>query len=358
MRSTGSGATAISPKEAPKHASGEVGHGSGAAHATQRRASARARANFALIKYWGKADARLNVPAVGSISITLEALWSDTDVELDPELASDELVLDGERRAEQLAKVSACLDVLRERAGVRTRARVVSANNFPTGAGLASSASGFAALVTAAARALELELTPREASVVARQGSGSAARSVFGGFVEMHAGTAPDGSDSFAEPLLAADAWPLEVAIAVTAKGEKEVGSRSGMTRSAESSPYYSAWVGTQRDDLAAARAAIARRDFEALADVAEHNCLKMHAAAMAAVPPLLYWNGATVDCLNAVRKLRADGVAVFFTIDAGPQVKAICLAEARPRVEAALREIPGVIEVLRSRLGAGAELR
>jgi diphosphomevalonate decarboxylase len=267
-------------------------------------------------------------------------------------------VLDGQRRAEQLDKVSACLDLLRERAGVRTRARVVSANNFPTGAGLASSASGFAALVTAAAGALDLELTPREASIVARQGSGSAARSVFGGYVEMHAGSAPDGSDSFAEPLLAADAWPLEVAIAVTATGEKEVGSRSGMTRSAKSSPYYSAWVGTQSDDLAAARDAIGRRDFEALADVAEHNCLKMHAAAMGAVPPLLYWNGATVDCLNLVRRLRAGGVPVFFTIDAGPQVKAICPPDARPRVEAALREIPGVLDVLRSRLGAGAELR
>ncbi len=324
----------------------------------KRRASARARANFALIKYWGKADARLNVPAVGSISITLDALWSDTDVELDPSLAADELVLDGQRRAEQLDKVSACLDILRERAGVRTRARVVSANNFPTGAGLASSASGFAALVTAAAGALDLDLTPREASIVARQGSGSAARSVFGGFVEMHAGHAPDGSDSFAEPLLAGEAWPLEVAIAVTAKGEKEVGSRSGMTRSAKSSPYYAAWVGTQDGDLAAARAAIGRRDFEALAEVAEHNCLKMHAAAMGAVPPLLYWNGATVECLNAVRQLRASGVPAFFTIDAGPQVKAICLPDARPRVEAALRAIPGVLDVLVSGLGAGAELR
>jgi diphosphomevalonate decarboxylase len=314
--------------------------------------------NFALIKYWGKADARLNVPAVGSISITLDSLWSDTDVEFDSGLEVDELVLDGKERAEQLDKVSACLDLLRERAGVRTRARVVSANNFPTGAGLASSASGFAALVTAAAAALELDLTPREASVFARRGSGSAARSIFGGFVEMHVGSAPDGSDSFAEPLLEASAWPLEVAIAITATGEKDVGSRSGMTRSAKSSPYYSAWVGTQEHDLEVARDAIARRHFEALADVAEHNCLKMHAAAMGAVPPLLYWNGATVDCLHAVRRLRADGVPVFFTIDAGPQLKAVFLPGARARVEAALREVPGVLDVLASRLGSGAELR
>ena len=324
----------------------------------RRLASARAYANFALVKYWGKADARLNVPAVGSISITLDSLWSDTDVEFDAALATDDLELDGARRADQLAKVSACLDLVRARAGVRTRARVVSRNNFPTGAGLASSASGFAALVKAAAAALDLDVTPRELSVLARRGSGSAARSIFGGFVEMHAGRAPDGSDSFAEPLLEADAWPLEVAIAVTATGEKDIGSRSGMTSSADSSPYYSAWVETQGADLAAARAAVADRDFTALAAVAEHNCLKMHAVALANDPPLLYWNAATVDCLHAIRRLRATGVPVFFTIDAGPQVKAICLPGARARVEAALRERPGVLDVLRSGLGPGAELR
>jgi diphosphomevalonate decarboxylase len=322
------------------------------------RASARARANFALIKYWGKADSGLNVPAVGSISVTLDALWSDTSVALDPALAADDLVLDGLRRADQLEKVSACLDILRRMAGTNVRARVVSTNNFPTGAGLASSASGFAALVTAAAAALRLRLEPRELSIVARQGSGSAARSIFGGFVEMHAGTAPDGSDSYAEPLLRAADWPLDVVIAITAKAEKEVGSRSGMTRSAQSSPYYRAWVENQPADLRTAREAIARRDFAALADVAEHNCLKMHAAALAARPPLIYWNGATVACLTEIRRLRASGVPVFFTIDAGPQVKAICAPGAAAAVGAALRSVPGVVEIVSSGLGAGAELR
>jgi len=316
---------------------------------------ARAGANFALIKYWGKADARLNVPAVGSISITLDSLFSETQVELDAALVKDELTLNGRRRDEDLEKISACLDLLRRKASVTTRASVTSSNNFPTGAGLASSASGFAALVLAAEAALGLNLTPRERSIVARQGSGSAARSIFGGFVEMRAGTGADASDSFAEPLLAGSEWPLEVVIAVTAKGEKEVGSRSGMIRSATSSPYYPAWVAGQPADLTAARNAIRSRDFAALADVSEHNCLKMHAAAIAAQPPLVYWNGATVECLHAVRRLRAGGVPVFFTIDAGPQVKAVCAPGARPQVEAALRSLPGVIELLTSRLGPGA---
>jgi diphosphomevalonate decarboxylase len=322
------------------------------------RAAARAGANFALVKYWGKADARLNVPAVGSISITLDALFTETEVELAPELAADELTLDGRRRDEDTAKVSACVDLLRSKAGVDTRVRVASRNNFPTGAGLASSASGFAALVRAAEAAFGLALSPRERSIVARFGSGSAARSIFGGFVEMHAGTSPDGADSFAEPLLEGREWPLEVVIAVTAKGEKEVGSRSGMTRSATSSPYYAPWVAGQPPDLAAARAAIHARDFAALADVAEHNCLKMHAAALAARPPLVYWNGATVECLHAVRRLRAGGVPVFFTIDAGPQLKAVCAPGARAEVQRALHTVPGVLELLTSALGPGAELR
>ena len=321
------------------------------------RATARAGANFALVKYWGKADARLNVPAVGSISITLDALYTQTELELAPDLRSDELTLDGKRRDDDLAKISACIDLLRSKTGVDTRVRIASRNNFPTAAGLASSASGFAALVRAAEAAFGLTLSPRERSIVARQGSGSAARSIVGGFVEMHAGTAADGSDSFAEPLLESKEWPLEVVIAVTAKGEKEVGSRSGMTRSASSSPYYAAWVSGQPPDLAAARAAIRARDFAALADVAEHNCLKMHAAALAAHPPLVYWNGATVECLHAVRKLRAGGVPVFFTIDAGPQLKAVCAPGARGQVERVLSAVPGVLELLTSALGPGAEL-
>ena len=317
----------------------------------------RARANIALIKYWGKADPDLNTPAVGSISVTLDSLWSDTEVEFDARLTSDTLVLDGDSRPEQLERVSRCLDLLRERAGVKAYARVISDNNFPTGAGLASSASGFAALSAAAATALELDLSPRELSIVARRGSGSAARSVFGGYVEMHAGSAADGSDSFAEPLLAADAWPLEVAIAITERGEKDVSSRAGMESSASTSPYYPAWVATSESDLRAGREAILGHDFDALAQIAEHSCLKMHAAAMANRPPLVYWNPATLRCLQEVKALRDTGLPVFFTIDAGPQLKAIYEPSARPTVVGALRELRGVEDVIVSGLGSGVEI-
>lgn len=319
---------------------------------------ARARANIALVKYWGKADERLKIPAVGSISITLDGLWSETDVRFDPALSADQLELDGRSKPEQLARVSACLDFVRSRAGVDAPARVVSRNNFPTGAGLASSASGFAALVGAASAALGLELTPRELSIYARRGSGSAARSVFGGYVEMHAGHEPDGRDSYAEPLLPAEAWPLEVVIAIAARGEKDVGSGEGMARSERSSPYYASWVSAQPADLEQARTAIAARDFESLADVAEHSCLKMHAAALASRPALLYWKGVTVDCIETVRRLRRGGTPVFFTIDAGPQLKAVCLPEARAEVAAALGAVPGVLDVMSTGLGPDLEMQ
>lgn len=326
--------------------------------ADRLKAAARARSNIALVKYWGKADDALNVPAVGSISIALDALWSDTEVEFGAGYEQDTFELDGVRRPEQLARVSACLDLLRRIAGVESRAAVVSRNNFPTAAGLASSASGFAALVRAADAALNLQLPARELSVLARQGSGSAARSIFGGYVEMHAGRAADGSDSYAEPLLDAGEWPLEVVVAISSSGEKSVASGIGMTRSAASSPYYRAWVETHDADLDTAREAIRARDFAALAEVAEFSCLKMHAAALAARPALLYWNGATVECLHAVRRLRSSGVPVFFTVDAGPQVKAVCEPGARSAVAAALAAVPGVREVLISRIGPGVELR
>lgn len=318
-----------------------------------QQATARAGANIALVKYWGKRDQQLNLPAAGSISITLAGLETHTTVTPDSSLDADGLVLDG---AEQPAgRVGAVLDLLREIAGETAACRVESVNNFPTGAGLASSASGFAALVTAAAQAFGLELSHSKRSELARRGSGSAARSIFGGFVEMDPGSRDDGLDAVAHPLSCAEAWPLEVVVAVTDSGGKPVGSRDGMNHTMRTSPYYPAWVETTATDLAAARSAIERRDFEALAGVSEHSALKMHASMMAARPGLIYWNPATLACIHAVRELRAAGTGVFFTVDAGPQVKAVCLPGEGERVAKELGDQPGVAEVMVSGLGEGA---
>jgi diphosphomevalonate decarboxylase len=320
-------------------------------------AAATAQPNIALVKYWGKRDATLNLPAAGSLSITLDALHTRTRLRFDDMLDADDITLDGERDAAQSRKITAFLDLFRERAGIVTRATVESGNDFPTGAGLASSASGFAALAVAADRALGLALDPRELSLLARRGSGSAARSIFGGFVEMAAGTRDDGEDAFAAPLLDASAWPLQVVVAITSRRKKAVDSRAGMETSQRTSPYYRDWVATVPRDLAAARDAVQARDFEKLAEISEASCLAMHAVMLATRPALIYWNGATLDCIQCIRALQLRGIGVFYTVDAGPQVKAVCLPDDAAGVAEALRDVPGVEDVLVSSLGEGARI-
>jgi diphosphomevalonate decarboxylase len=320
------------------------------------KVTAIAHPNIALIKYWGKSDVEQNIPAVGSLSITLDGLTTTTSVCFDPDLEKDEFFLGGEAAPKLAGRVTSCLDLVRGHAGVRTWARVESDNDFPTAAGLASSASGFAALVTAADAALSAAIPRVELADLARRASGSAARSLFGGFVELR--LTPDGSNpTETRQILKPTDWPLRVAVAVTETGPKEIGSTEGMVRTERTSPYYADWVNSSEEDLAEARAAIERRDFEVLAEVSESSCLKMHAVMMTARPGLVYWNGATVECIRKVRNLRADGVPVFFTIDAGPQVKAVCAPEAFDRVAAELAVIEGVQQVLGSGLGEGSRV-
>ncbi|MEO6505737.1 MAG: diphosphomevalonate decarboxylase [Terrimesophilobacter sp.] len=317
--------------------------------------TARANSNIALIKYWGKRDATLNLPAVGSISVTLDALSTHTTVAFRPDTGEDELLLDG--APVSTTRAHRMLDLIRERAGTRSAATVTSTNNFPTGAGLASSASGFAALAVAACAAADVDASPRELSILARRGSGSAARSIFGGFVELHAGVAADGSDAFAEPILDAADWPLSVVVAITSREAKSVSSTAGMGRSAASSPFYPAWTGTAEQDLADMRSAIAARDFAAVGELAEYSCLKLHALMITTRPALIYWNAATVAAIHSVRELRASGIPVYFTIDAGPQVKALCAPADAPVVAQALGAVAGVHETRTSGLGGGAHL-
>lgn len=303
------------------------------------RAVARANTNIALIKYWGKRDAALNLPAVGSLSLTLEGLSTRTTVTFDGKLAADALVLNGaDADAKATGRVSKFLDLVRAGAGIRERARVESTNDFPTAAGLASSASAFAALAVAATHAAGLKLSDRELSILARRGSGSAARSIFGGFVEMHRGTRADGEDSFAEPIVTD--WDVRLVIAATTQGPKATLSTDGMRHTAETSPYYEAWTKMSERDLTTAREAIARRDLEALGEVTEASCLSMHASAMAARPAVVYFIGATIEGYRIIQDLRRAGVPAWFTCDAGPHVKALTNAANAAKVEAALAKL------------------
>jgi len=322
------------------------------------KATAIAHSNIALVKYWGKRDAELNLPAVGSISVTLDALYTKTSVQFVPDLKRDALNLNGVSAGEdELQRVSRFMDLIRKKAGADAYTVIDSENNFPTAAGLASSASAFAALALAGASAAELELDAKELSVLARMGSGSAARSVFGGFVEMHRGHLEDGSDSYAESIADKDHLDLRVLIAVTSESKKQTGSTDGMTQSEKTSPYYREWVSSSPGDLSGMRDAIKRKDFQKLGEIGEFSCLKMHALALATNPGLIYWNGTTVDGMHLIRRLRASGTEVYFTIDAGPQLKAICRSADENRVRDELEKLDGVRKIITTGLGQPAHL-
>jgi len=315
------------------------------------KATAQAQPNIALIKYWGKRDHSKNLPAVSSLSVTLDSLWTTMSVEFRDGPEADTLSVNNAEAPAMLERVSRCLD--RVAGSGRQMADVTSEGNFPIGAGLASSASAFAALVVAAEKAMGGSRDIQQLARLAGASSGSAARSLYGGFVELIA--RDDQID--VRPLLESEQWPLEVIVAVTAKGPKPVGSGEAMIRGENTSPFYRSWVARQDDDLRVARDAVLRKDFSGLAAVAEHNCLKMHSVMWSSRPPIVYWNSATLSCMETIRALQAQGESVFFTIDAGPQVKAVCAPGSAGPVMLALQKTPGVISTMRSTLGTGAKL-
>jgi diphosphomevalonate decarboxylase len=308
--------------------------------------------NIALAKYWGKRDAKFNLPTNGSISATLDGLGSTTTVTFLPSLRADEFFVNNKPiHSEKGVRV---LSLLRTLTSTTDFARVESSNNFPTGAGLASSASGLCALTFAAAEALKADMSLETLSQIARQGSGSACRSFYGGFVRWNRGTDASGIDSFATPVASEDHWPLDVWVAVVSSKEKELGSTQAMTRTAQSSPFFNAWVDHAEHCLPFFERAIARRDFLGLASLAEENCMRMHACAMGASPPILYWHAQTLRIMEITWQLRREGCLVFFTIDAGPNVVLFCPPEFSDRVLKALMTVPELESVMKSRIGPG----
>ena len=313
-------------------------------------ATVRAHANIALAKYWGKADVARNLPAVPSLSLTLEGMRTTTEVTFSPELLADELVLGGaSQQGKPLARASKLLSEVRGLASSALFARVRSHNDFPTASGLASSASGFAALALAATRALGLELPEARVSALARAASASAARSLFGGFVELGAGA--ESAVRVAGP----EHWPLVMLVAVTSEAAKDTGSTDGMQHTASTSPYYASWVSDAPRLFAEVKAAVLGRDFARLAPAVEQSALAMHASMLAANPALIYFRPATLGVLETVRGLRKAGTAACFTIDAGPHVKVLVEPNSAQAVRRALAATDGVLRVLESAPGPDA---
>lgn len=319
------------------------------------QAKARAHTNIALIKYWGKRDEQLFLPTNSSLSITLDAFYTETHVRFDSAQKADRFVLNQqEADAKETAKITAFIDKIRLLAGKNLYATIESVNHVPTAAGFASSASGFAALAAAATKAIGLDLDDRSLSQVARQGSGSASRSIYGGFVEWQKGVLADGSDCYAVPLLDEKAWDLRVLAVEVTTIPKKVLSREGMKRTVETSPFYSGWLKAVEQDLQVAKRAIAVGDFTLLGETLEANALKMHATTLGANPPFMYWQSATVAVMEEVAALRDNGIEAYFTIDAGPNVKVVCQPKDVATIEQKLSEVPVVKSIQQCRPGPG----
>jgi diphosphomevalonate decarboxylase len=317
-------------------------------------ARAIAHANIALAKYWGKTPFGGNFPCVPSLSLTLDALSTTTSVGFGRGLESDRFSVNGRPASEEESRrISLLLDRVRAAADIRTRAWVETANDFPTASGLASSASGFAALALAATRAANLSWDLARVSDLARQSSASAARSVFGGFVTLAAGT--EGSDFLPAVPLAEGDWDVALLIAVASRSQKEVSSTTGMEATRATSPYFASWVEAAPAIYERVKEAVLARDLEALGRATEESAFTMHACAMAARPAVLYWNQATMAVVHEVRALRSAGTPAYVTMDAGPHVKVLCAGSDVERVAAALRKVDGVHEVIVARPGGAA---
>lgn len=318
-------------------------------------AAALAHPNIAFIKYWGNRDNALRIPSNGSISMNLDGLFTRTIVSFQPSLPYDELIINGhETMGKGLERVSYILDLVRGMTGVKMNAEVMSENNFPAGAGIASSAAAFAALTLAASRAAGLDLNESELSRLARRGSGSAARSIPAGFVEWQAGTKDE--DSYAFSIAPLDHWDLVDCIAIVSAAHKKTGSTEGHAL-AGTSPLQEARLADTPRRLEVCRDAILKKDFESFANIIEHDSDMMHAVMITSDPPLMYWQSATVDIFHAVREWRAGGLPAAYTVDAGANVHVLCLRAQAKEVEKRLKELPGVSDVLLAGPGGAARI-
>lgn len=319
------------------------------------QATARSFANIAFIKYWGNADDDLRLPANSSISMNLDGLYAETTVQWDKSFFGDGLTLNGQPASpEALKRVSHHLDRIRRATQTSLHAQVISENNFPMGVGIASSAAAFAALTHAAVHALGIQMSEQALTRLARQGSGSASRSIPTGFVVWYAGDNDEAS--YAESIAPPDHWDLVDVIAIVSDQHKAVGSQKGHT-TAQTSDLQIARVSGAQQRLDSVIQAIHERNFPVFAEVVEHDSNLMHAVMMTSRPPLFYWQPATLTLMNAVRSWRAEGIDVCYTLDAGPNVHCICTPSHADKVRSRLMDMEGVQDVRIANVGGASKI-
>ena len=318
------------------------------------KGKARAYTNIALIKYWGKKNESLILPMNNSLSLTLDAFYTETEVSFSEAYTEDQFYLDNQLQDEKATKkISTFLDIVREKAGTTKKAKVISQNFVPTAAGLASSASGLAALAGACNEALKLGLDDQALSRLARRGSGSACRRIFGGFVEWEKGH--DDQSSYAHPI-SSDGFEDHLAMVFLLLNEqkKDVSSRDGMRRTVETSSFYQGWLDSVEADLYQLKQAIKTKNFQLLGETMEQNGLKMHGTTLAARPPFTYWSPDSLKAMQAVRDLRNQGIPCYFTMDAGPNVKVLVQKDHLDKVKTAFSDLFSSQQVISAFAGPG----
>jgi len=306
--------------------------------------------NFALIKYWGKSDASNNLPDMSSISITIDTLFSTAKVSYDSTLKKDLWILN-DIEQESLGQIKPTMNYLKSFKPAKDFCVIESTNNFPTAAGLASSASGVASIVVAINELFNLNLSEKELINAAILGSGSAPRSLYSGFVYLNK------KNYSCETILDSNQWPLKIIICQTSSDRKLVSSRDGMRISKSTSSYYKDWVNDQDNDIKKALKAIKMKDFDLLGEVSEDNCKKMHKVMETSSPPLIYRNATSHLCIQKIEEMKVNGIGIFYTIDAGPQVKIICKAQHADQVISEMKSIPNIQDIIEVNIGQGARL-
>ncbi|MFM1525552.1 MULTISPECIES: diphosphomevalonate decarboxylase [Helcococcus] len=315
----------------------------------------KAHANIALIKYWGKENEELIIPKNNSLSLTLDSLYTETEVAfIDGE--KDVFYLDDELQDERhTLKISKFIDLFRKKSNNFSKVLVKSYNHVPTAAGLASSASGFSALAVALNELFELNLNKTELSKYARRGSGSASRSIFGGFVEWKKGY--DDETSYAEKVDDAN-WDVAMIILVLNDSKKEISSREAMKKTIETSPLYKGFTDSSIEDIKNIKEAIKNRDFKKMGEIAEHNAMKMHATMLSSNPSIMYFKPDSIRAIEKIKQLRKDGFDVYYTMDAGPNVKILCRDSQIENIVHELKKDFDSNQIIISKVGNDASVR
>ena len=307
--------------------------------------------NFALIKYWGKADSKSNMPAMNSISLTIDSLTSSTQISINRDSTENIWALNGQEQ-DDLGRINPVLQYLNNISSNNFGCIIKSENNFPTSAGLASSASGIASLVIAYNKLFKLSMSHDQLVKASIIGSGSAPRSLLGGFVFLNIEDQPS-----IQTILEPNEWPLSIIICITDDKEKIVSSREGMEISRKTSPFYQSWLDSNKADIQIAKSAIAERNIKRLGKVAEKNCSLMHKVMQTSSPEINYMTERTNNCIKEIKAIRKDGTNLFFTVDAGPQVKIICNPTDTKLITDRLEDKPYVMKLVEANIGLGARV-